>query len=54
MLQQEIEVLFEAKPEKYDQEHFRLFADFKQLLNSGEARAARLAGAAAGCGQVVF
>jgi len=41
MLQQEIEVLFEAKPEKYDQEHFRLFADFKQLLNSGEARAAQ-------------
>jgi 2,3,4,5-tetrahydropyridine-2-carboxylate N-succinyltransferase len=41
MLQQEIEALFDAKPDKYDDSHFRLFADFKDLLNAGEARAAQ-------------
>lgn len=40
MLQAEIERLFEEKPQSYTEEHFRLFARFKEALNRGEARAA--------------
>lgn len=40
MLQQDIEALFDSKPEPYTEAHFRLFAEFKALLNSGKARAA--------------
>jgi len=40
MLQNEIEALFDNPPESYSEEHFRLFAAFKEALNSGEARAA--------------
>src|SRR5512145_3203564 len=36
----EIEALFDAKPEQYTEEHFRLFQRFKDALNAGEARAA--------------
>ncbi|HSB14753.1 MAG TPA: 2,3,4,5-tetrahydropyridine-2,6-dicarboxylate N-succinyltransferase [Bryobacteraceae bacterium] len=36
----EIEALFDAKPEQYTEEHFRLFQRFKYALNAGEARAA--------------
>ncbi len=40
MLQNEIETLFDHPPERYSEDHFRLFAAFKEALNSGEARAA--------------
>jgi 2,3,4,5-tetrahydropyridine-2-carboxylate N-succinyltransferase len=40
MLQAEIERLFEEKPEKYTEEHFRLFQRFKDALNQGRVRAA--------------
>ncbi len=40
MLQTEIEALFDAKPEVYTEEHFRLFARFKEALNEGRIRAA--------------
>ena len=40
MLQAEIERLFEEKPEKYMEEHFRLFQRFKDALNEGRVRAA--------------
>jgi 2,3,4,5-tetrahydropyridine-2-carboxylate N-succinyltransferase len=36
----EIEKLFDEKPETYTEQHFALFARFKQALNSGEIRAA--------------
>ena len=36
----EIEKLFEDKPSPYTEQHFALFARFKQALNSGEIRAA--------------
>jgi len=36
----EIEKLFEEKPSSYTEEHFALFARFKQALNLGQARAA--------------
>ena len=39
-MQAEIERLFDEKPEKYTEEHFRLFQRFKDALNSGAARAA--------------
>jgi 2,3,4,5-tetrahydropyridine-2-carboxylate N-succinyltransferase len=45
-LQAEIERLFEDKPEKYTEEHYRLFARFKEALNTGEARAAEPDGSA--------
>jgi 2,3,4,5-tetrahydropyridine-2-carboxylate N-succinyltransferase len=35
-----IEALFDNKPEKYTEEHFALFADFKDALNAGSIRAA--------------
>ena len=40
MLQAEIERLFDEKPERYTEEHFRLFQRFKERLNAGEIRAA--------------
>ncbi len=40
MLQAEIEALFDAKPEVFAEEHFRLFAQFKEALNEGRIRAA--------------
>jgi 2,3,4,5-tetrahydropyridine-2-carboxylate N-succinyltransferase len=39
-LQAEIETLFDNKPAFYEDEHFRLFADFKIALNEGRVRAA--------------
>jgi 2,3,4,5-tetrahydropyridine-2-carboxylate N-succinyltransferase len=39
-LQAEIEGLFDLKPACYEDEHFRLFADFKTALNEGRVRAA--------------
>jgi 2,3,4,5-tetrahydropyridine-2-carboxylate N-succinyltransferase len=40
MLQADIEKLFDEKPDRYTEEHFRLFEAFKAALNRGEARAA--------------
>ena len=40
MTPQAIESLFDNKPEKYTEEHHRLFAEFKAALNAGTARAA--------------
>jgi len=40
MLPAEIEALFDAKPETYAEDHFRLFREFKEALNAGRARAA--------------
>ncbi len=39
-MQQEIEQLFDNKPEQYLAEHFALFSRFKAALNAGEIRAA--------------
>jgi len=39
-LRAEIEALFEARPPAYTEEHFHLFASFKQELNAGRIRAA--------------
>jgi 2,3,4,5-tetrahydropyridine-2-carboxylate N-succinyltransferase len=39
-LQAEIEDLFDLKPACYEDQHFRLFADFKTALNEGRVRAA--------------
>jgi len=39
-LQQEIEQLFDNKPERYLAEHFALFSRFKEALNAGAIRAA--------------
>ena len=39
-MQAEIESLFDDKPAFYEDEHFRLFADFKIALNEGRVRAA--------------
>ena len=39
-MQAEIEGLFDLKPACYEDEHFRLFADFKTALNEGRVRAA--------------
>ena len=39
-MQLEIEALFDHKPEAYTEDHFRLFAEFKQALNEGRIRAA--------------
>jgi 2,3,4,5-tetrahydropyridine-2,6-dicarboxylate N-succinyltransferase len=36
----QIERLFDAPPEKYSEEHFALFHEFKDALNRGEVRAA--------------
>jgi len=40
-MQAEIEKLFDDKPEKYTEEHFHLFENFKRALNVGEIRAAQ-------------
>lgn len=40
MLPSQIERLFDNPPEKYIEEHFRLFRKFKEALNRGEIRAA--------------
>jgi 2,3,4,5-tetrahydropyridine-2-carboxylate N-succinyltransferase len=39
-LQAEIEHLFDNKPAVYEDQHFRLFAEFKTALNEGRVRAA--------------
>jgi len=39
-LQAEIEALFEARPERYEEHHFELFQRFKDALNAGRIRAA--------------
>ncbi|MBM3748250.1 MAG: 2,3,4,5-tetrahydropyridine-2,6-dicarboxylate N-succinyltransferase, partial [Acidobacteria bacterium] len=39
-LEADIERLFEEKPDKYAEEHFRLFQAFKEALNAGQVRAA--------------
>jgi 2,3,4,5-tetrahydropyridine-2-carboxylate N-succinyltransferase len=40
MLQEQIEALFDKPPERYTEDHGRLFQTFKDALNSGKARAA--------------
>ena len=39
-MQAEIEALFDAKPQTYEEAHFTLFQSFKDALNRGELRAA--------------
>ncbi|MBM3735745.1 MAG: 2,3,4,5-tetrahydropyridine-2,6-dicarboxylate N-succinyltransferase [Acidobacteria bacterium] len=39
-MQQQIEQLFDNKPASYTEDHFRLFAGFKQALNAGAIRSA--------------
>src|SRR5262249_37668299 len=39
-LQYEIEKLFDEKPASYNEDHFHLFARFKQALNEGAVRSA--------------
>lgn len=39
-MQAEIERLFDQRPDTYTDEHFHLFQEFKQALNSGHIRAA--------------
>ena len=39
-MQAEIERLYDEKPEAYTEEHFGLFAEFKNALNQGRVRAA--------------
>jgi len=41
MLPSQIEGLFAEAPAQYEEEHFRLFRDFKAALNRGEIRAAQ-------------
>jgi len=40
MLQEQIESLFDKPPERYSDEHLRLFQKFKDGLNDGSIRAA--------------
>jgi 2,3,4,5-tetrahydropyridine-2,6-dicarboxylate N-succinyltransferase len=40
LMQTDIERLFDDKPETYTEDHFRLFQQFKDALNSGAVRAA--------------
>jgi 2,3,4,5-tetrahydropyridine-2,6-dicarboxylate N-succinyltransferase len=40
MLPQQIERLFDVPPAQYNEEHFRLFREFKSAVNRGEVRAA--------------
>src|SRR5580658_10242154 len=40
MLPQQIERLFDEPPAQYNDEHFRLFREFKDAVNRGEVRAA--------------
>ncbi|MCW5979105.1 MAG: 2,3,4,5-tetrahydropyridine-2,6-dicarboxylate N-succinyltransferase [Bryobacteraceae bacterium] len=39
-MQSEIEALFDARPERYEESHFSLFQAFKDALNRGDVRAA--------------
>ncbi len=39
-MQANIEHVFDNKPDKYTEEHFALFREFKSKLNAGEIRAA--------------
>jgi len=39
-MQAEIEQLFDHKPEKYTEDHFRIFQEFRAALNAGTIRAA--------------
>jgi 2,3,4,5-tetrahydropyridine-2-carboxylate N-succinyltransferase len=39
-MQTEIEQLFDHKPEKYTEDHFRIFQEFRAALNAGAIRAA--------------
>jgi 2,3,4,5-tetrahydropyridine-2-carboxylate N-succinyltransferase len=40
MLPQQVERLFDEPPAQYNEEHFRLFREFKDAVNRGEVRAA--------------
>src|SRR5208282_5426078 len=40
MLPQQVEHLFDEPPAQYNEEHFRLFREFKDAVNRGEVRAA--------------
>src|SRR5258708_17786049 len=40
MLPQQVEGLFDEPPAQYNEEHFRLFREFKDAVNRGEVRAA--------------
>src|SRR5271165_4038710 len=42
MLPQQIERLFDEPPAHYNEEHFRLFREFKDAVNRGDVRAAEL------------
>lgn len=46
-LASQIEELFANSPENYTEEHFKLFAEFKEALNRGKVRAAEPDGSAA-------
>ncbi len=48
MLKTDIESLFDNPPERYTEEHHRLFQEFKSALNAGRVRAAEPDDAAAG------
>ena len=48
----EIEKLFDDNPPTYTDDHFQLFQQFKQALNSGEVRAAQPGSAQAHVRQV--
>ena len=39
-MQTDIEALFDSKPSSYTEDHFALFARFKQALNTGKVRSA--------------
>jgi 2,3,4,5-tetrahydropyridine-2,6-dicarboxylate N-succinyltransferase len=47
LLRAAIESLFDEKPPTYNEDHFRIFQEFKDALNSGQARAAEPDAAAA-------
>jgi 2,3,4,5-tetrahydropyridine-2-carboxylate N-succinyltransferase len=40
-MQADIEQLFDHKPDKYTEDHFRLFQEFRAALNAGDIRAAQ-------------
>jgi len=40
MLRTDIEALFDNKPDTYNEDHFRLFSEFKEALNTGAIRSA--------------
>jgi 2,3,4,5-tetrahydropyridine-2-carboxylate N-succinyltransferase len=51
-LQCEVERLFDEKPASYSEDHFRLFAQFKQALNQGAVRSAEPDASARTCWRV--